>query len=43
MIPNLSPGGFYRLLFTISKSGLVVKVEKAPSWDSLVEVDHDFQ
>lgn len=42
-IPNLSPGGFYRLLFTISKSGLVVKVEKAPSWDSAVEIDHDFQ
>lgn len=42
-IPNLSPGGFYRLLFTISKSGLVVKVEKAPSWDSLEDIYHDFQ
>lgn len=42
-IPNLSPGGFYRLLFTISKSGLVVQVEQAPSWDILVNVEHEFQ
>lgn len=41
-IPNLSPGGFYRLLFTISKSGLVVKAEKAPGWDVIVPVDHEF-
>lgn len=41
-IPNLSPGGYYSLLFTISKSGLVVKVQQASRWGGLVEIDHDF-